>query len=73
MPILAARGGPSVRLPRAPMEQHGDEYPYNGRLSRWEEITPGLAIVGVQALEEPFRFEPGQYATLGLVGEAGRS
>jgi ferredoxin-NADP reductase len=44
------------------------EYPYNGRLNRWEEIAPGLAIVGVQALEEPFRFEPGQYATLGLMG-----
>jgi ferredoxin/flavodoxin---NADP+ reductase len=48
-----------------------DDYPYNGRLSRWEEITPGLAIVGVQALEEPFPFEPGQYATLGLVGPDG--
>ena len=45
-----------------------DEYPYNGRLSRWEELAPGLAIVGVQAVEEPFPFEPGQYATLGLVG-----
>ena len=44
------------------------EYPYNGRLSRWEEIAPGLAIVGVQALEDPFPFEPGQYATLGLMG-----
>lgn len=44
------------------------EYPYNGRLSRWEEIAPGLAIVGVQPLEEPFPFEPGQYATLGLMG-----
>ena len=44
------------------------EYPYNGRLSRWEEIAPGLAIVGVQALEAPFPFEPGQYATLGLLG-----
>lgn len=44
------------------------DYPYNGRLSRWEEVTPGLAIVGVQALEEPFPFEPGQYATLGLMG-----
>jgi ferredoxin-NADP reductase len=44
------------------------EYPYNGRLSRWEEIAPGLAIVGVQALEQPFPFEPGQYATLGLMG-----
>lgn len=48
-----------------------DDYPYNGRLSRWEEIAPGLAIVGVQALEEPFPFEPGQYATLGLVGPDG--
>jgi ferredoxin-NADP reductase len=44
------------------------EYPYNGRLSRWEEIAPGLAIVGVQAVEAPFPFEPGQYATLGLMG-----
>ena len=50
-----------------------DDYPYNGRLSRWEEIAPGLAIVGVQALEEPFPFEPGQYATLGLIGHDGRS
>jgi ferredoxin/flavodoxin---NADP+ reductase len=49
-----------------------DEYPYNGRLSRWEEIAPGLAIVGVQALEAPFSFEPGQYATLGLMGPAGK-
>ena len=39
------------------------DYPYNGRLSRWEEVAPGLAIVGVQALEEPFPFQPGQYAT----------
>ena len=45
-----------------------DDYPYNGRLSRWDEIAQGLAIVGVQALEEPFPFEPGQYATLGLMG-----
>lgn len=48
------------------------EYPYNGRLSRWEEIAPGLAIVGVQALEDPFPFQPGQYATLGLMGPAGK-
>lgn len=48
------------------------EYAYNGRLSRWDEITPGLAIVGVQALEEPFGFEPGQYATLGLMGAEGK-
>ncbi|HEX7172578.1 MAG TPA: FAD-binding oxidoreductase [Candidatus Limnocylindria bacterium] len=44
------------------------DYPYNGRLSRWEEIAPGLAIVGVQMLEDPFGFDPGQYATLGLMG-----
>lgn len=44
------------------------DYPYNGRISRWEEIAPGLAIVGVQPLEAPFAFEPGQYATLGLMG-----
>ena len=44
------------------------EYPYNGRLSRWQEVAPGLAIVGVQALEDPFPFAPGQYATLGLMG-----
>ena len=48
-----------------------DEYPYNGRLSRWEEIASGLAIVGVEA-QEPFPFEPGQYATLGLMGPAGK-
>jgi ferredoxin-NADP reductase len=49
-----------------------ENYPYNGRLSRWEEIAEGLAIVGVQALEEPFPFEPGQYATLGLMGGEGK-
>ena len=49
-----------------------EEYPYNGRLSRWQEVAPGLAIVGVQALVEPFAFEPGQYATLGLMGPAGK-
>lgn len=45
-----------------------DDYPYNGRISRWQEVAPGLAIVGVQPLAEPFSFEPGQYATLGLMG-----
>ena len=49
-----------------------ENYPYNGRLSRWEEIADGLAIVGVQAIEEPFPFEPGQYATLGLMGAEGK-
>jgi len=50
----------------------GDEYPYNGRLSRWEEIAEGLAIVAVEALEDPFEFEAGQYATLGLMGGEGK-
>ncbi|MEP6681080.1 MAG: FAD-binding oxidoreductase, partial [Chloroflexota bacterium] len=45
-----------------------EDYPYNGRLSRWEEIAPGLAIVGVQSTDQPFPFEAGQYATLGLLG-----
>jgi ferredoxin--NADP+ reductase len=49
-----------------------DEYPYNGRISRWEEVAEGLAIIGVEALEAPFPFEPGQYATLGLMGPAGK-
>jgi NAD(P)H-flavin reductase len=48
------------------------EYPYPGRLSRWEEIAEGLAIVGVQAPEPPFPFQPGQYATLGLMGPEGK-
>jgi len=49
-----------------------DAYPYNGRLSRWEDIAEGLAIVAVESLEEPFPFEPGQYATLGLMGGEGK-
>lgn len=28
------------------------DYAYNGRRSRWEELSPGLAIVGVQSLRE---------------------
>jgi ferredoxin/flavodoxin---NADP+ reductase len=49
-----------------------EEYPYNGRLSRWDEVADGLAIVGVQVLDEPFAFQPGQYGTLGLLGPAGK-
>jgi ferredoxin-NADP reductase len=49
-----------------------EEYPYNGRLSRWEEIADGLAIVGVEALSDPFPFQAGQYATLGLMGHEGK-
>jgi ferredoxin-NADP reductase len=48
------------------------DYPYNGRISAWDEIVDGLAIVRVQALEEPFPFAPGQYATLGLMGSEGK-
>src|SRR5918994_680442 len=48
-----------------------EDYPYNGRLSRWEEFAPGVAFVVVRALDEPFPFEAGQYATLGLVGHDG--
>jgi len=39
-------------------EPMSEEYPYNGRLSRWEEIADGLAIVGVEALEEPWHGKP---------------
>jgi ferredoxin-NADP reductase len=49
-----------------------EQYPYNGRLRRWDEVAPGLAIVAVEAVEEPFTFEAGQYATLGLVGPEGK-
>jgi ferredoxin-NADP reductase len=49
-----------------------DDFPYNGRLSRWDEVAPGLAIVGVESLEAPFPFAPGQYATLGLAKAAGK-
>jgi ferredoxin--NADP+ reductase len=49
-----------------------EAYPYNGRISRWEEVADGLAIVAVETLETPFPFEPGQYATLGLMGGAGK-
>lgn len=48
-----------------------EEYPYNARISRWEEIAPGLAIVGVQA-DDQVPFEAGQYFTLGLLGPAGK-
>jgi ferredoxin--NADP+ reductase len=48
------------------------DFPYNGRISRWDEVAPGLVIVGVEAVESPFPFEPGQYATLGLMGTEGK-
>jgi ferredoxin-NADP reductase len=47
-------------------------YPYNGRISRWEEVAEGLIILGVVATDGGFAFEPGQYATLGLVGPEGK-
>jgi ferredoxin/flavodoxin---NADP+ reductase len=49
-----------------------EEYPYNGRISRWEEISEGLAIVAVEPKETPFEFIPGQYATLGLANSDGK-
>jgi ferredoxin--NADP+ reductase len=49
-----------------------DEYPYNARIVRWDEVTPGLAIIGIAPIEEPFPFQPGQYATLGLMGPQGK-
>lgn len=39
--------------------------PHRGRLTDWQEIAEGLAIMGVAA-DHPFAFAPGQYATLGL-------
>jgi NAD(P)H-flavin reductase len=48
-----------------------EEYPYNARISRWEEIAPGLAIIGVRA-DEQVPFQAGQYFTLGLLGPAGK-
>lgn len=50
----------------------GQEYPYNGRLSRWDEVAEGLAIVGISANDTPFPFTPGQYATLALMGPEGK-
>ena len=50
----------------------GQEYPYNGQLSRWDEVAEGLAIVGVSAGETPFPFTPGQYATLALPSPEGK-
>jgi ferredoxin-NADP reductase len=50
----------------------GQEYPYNGRLSRWDEVADGLAIVGISANDAPFPFMPGQYATLALPGPEGK-
>lgn len=67
-PALAALGG---RIAEDDAEMSTD-YPYNGRLSSWNEVAEGLAIVSVQALEAPFSFQPGQYATLGLAGPTGK-
>jgi len=47
-------------------------YPYNAHLSRWENVADGLAIVAVSPDGEPFPFQAGQYATLGLLGAEGK-
>src|SRR5207247_10460242 len=73
--ILAAPRRDFTRIPVRdphPAGAMSQDYPYNARLSRWDEIAEGLAIVGVQALETPFPFEPGQYGTLGLMGPEGK-
>jgi NAD(P)H-flavin reductase len=71
--ILAARPAPpSARWRAQAKDRMAEAYPYNGRLSRWDEVAEGLAIVGVEALEEPFAFQAGQYATLGLLGPEGK-
>jgi ferredoxin/flavodoxin---NADP+ reductase len=74
--ILAAPRCRRSRLRSGPRDttlwSMAEQYPYNGRISRWDEVTPGLAIIGVKANDEPFPFEPGQYATLGLVGDTGK-
>lgn len=49
-----------------------ESYPYNGRMTKWDEVAPGLAIVSVEPLAGSFPFEPGQYATLGLLNPAGK-
>ena len=49
-----------------------DDYPYNGRLTRWDEIHDGLAIVACALNADPVSFAPGQYLTLGLMGPAGK-
>ena len=66
-----SRAAPAAAEPRDAARMSTD-YPSPGRLSRWEEIAEGLAIVGVQALTTPFPFQPGQYATLGLTGPEGK-
>jgi len=75
--ILAAqferpRAGAVSPDPRREDLRVSESYPYNGRLSRWEEIADGLVVVGVEALQDPFPFAPGQYATLGLMGPEGK-
>lgn len=50
----------------------GQEYPYNGQLTRWDEVTYGLVICAVAPDGEPFPFTPGQYATLALPSPEGK-
>jgi ferredoxin--NADP+ reductase len=49
-----------------------EAYPYNGRLTRWDEVAPGLVICAVASDTEPFPFTPGQYATLALPSAEGK-
>ena len=45
--------------------------PLNARISHWQPLGDDVAILGVTT-DKPFRFEAGQYATLGLPGPDGR-
>jgi ferredoxin--NADP+ reductase len=49
-----------------------EAYPYNGRLTRWDEVAPGLVICAVAMDDDPFPFTPGQYATLALPSAEGK-
>ncbi|MBC7792420.1 MAG: ferredoxin--NADP reductase [Clostridia bacterium] len=44
----------------------------NATIVRRDEVAPGLIVLGVKPDAPLFSFEPGQYATLGLAGEAPR-
>lgn len=44
----------------------------NATIVRRDEVAPGLVILGVKPDAPLFSFQPGQYATLGLPGEAPR-
>ncbi|MBM3320529.1 MAG: ferredoxin--NADP reductase [Candidatus Eisenbacteria bacterium] len=46
--------------------------PYNATLERKEILNQGLVVLRIAPDETPYRFEPGQYTVLGLLGREGR-